>query len=62
MAISVVDSRVTPAVFKTRKVIMEREAVSLSGLCRCMPFIACRPTGVAAEPSPTMLTTTLVAT
>ena len=58
--IIVVGIMVTEAVFITRKVIILREAVSLMGLIVWSSFMAFRPNGVAAFPSPKIFITILV--
>ena len=51
-AIIVVGTKVTPAVFITKKVIILLEAVSFLSFNSCKDFIAFKPNGVAADPRP----------
>ena len=52
---------VTPAVFKTKKVIMATLAVSFLSFIFCNSLIAFKPNGVAALPNPIMLAAILEA-
>ena len=55
IAIIVVGKTVTPAVFKTKNVIIAVDAVSLLVLIFCNSLIAFSPKGVAALPKPNIL-------
>lgn len=58
---TVVGIIVTPAVFKTKNVIMGVEATFLSGFIFCNSLIAFKPNGVAALPNPSILAAILEA-